>query len=643
MKEFKYQDIEFVINNAQENYAIEVQKNRKMQKKAETLLRQTYDEYDGMDDAMKDLPDDMVRIYGEIMDLYIDRWIGEGYYDLDRTSYIQDYLLEVVGEDHELYIDKAYEQLEDEYTDIVMTQEQKEEYRRLRKASRGRMVGGGFGLSGAIKGAATAGAVNMVTGIGHSLFNAVGNFATSISTNSKKSKLYKSSVDMLVDALVSDVDDMKYADMLFAKNNEGVVYQIPDSKECHRAEAILDNWREGKISSKSDSEILTELFNINPYEKQIYDILLEERGDSEGKLAEIASFFGLEDYLNDSKIEEFDYIYSQNPKKTWEDYKELKKDLNDIIRKYGMDKDYHVTTVLDEVNQKNKTLYVEACTWNGVKYKTPEEVAKAKLEAEQIHDIEQGAIKDNLDSIKASIAALKCIDFKYMDPTEALKKLEKKRFIAGTKKEKETLAGIKKEIDYSDKESIKKGLDKVKECKFEYISQSKAVDELQKRVDNFETDIKTFYGQVCESVEQKAQMEALLMDACNLIIKEDYKSALEIPNKCPTEPLKNVMRKCINDAAQENLKSTISTAKESAPSVGDTLGGTIGTIIFGLIARHFLIKFFSMPLVFNILFIILMIGGVMVWVEESGERKAKKHAIRKIEQINKMGYCIRMD
>ena len=30
MKEFKYQDIEFVINNAQENYAIEVQKNRKM-------------------------------------------------------------------------------------------------------------------------------------------------------------------------------------------------------------------------------------------------------------------------------------------------------------------------------------------------------------------------------------------------------------------------------------------------------------------------------------------------------------------------------------------------------------------------------------------------------------------------------------
>ena len=235
MKEFKYQDIEFVINNAQENYAIEVQKNRKMQKKAETLLRQTYDEYDGMDDAIKNLPDDMVRIYGEIMDLYIDRWIGEGYYDLDRTSYIQDYLLEVVGEDHELYIDKAYEQLEDEYTDIVMTQEQKEEYRRLRKASRGRMVGGGFGLSGAIKGAATAGAVNMVTGIGHSLFNAVGNIATSISTSSKKSKLYKSSVDMLVDALVSDVDDMKYADILFAKNNEGVVYQIPDSKERHRA------------------------------------------------------------------------------------------------------------------------------------------------------------------------------------------------------------------------------------------------------------------------------------------------------------------------------------------------------------------------------------------------------------------------
>ena len=91
------------------------------------------------------------------------------------------------------------------------------------------------------------------------------------------------------------------------------------------------------------------------------------------------------------------------------------------------------------------------------------------------------------------------------------------------------------------------------------------------------------------------------------------------------------------------MKSTISTAKGSAPSVGETLGGAIGTIIFGLIARHFLIKFFSMPLVFNILFIIFMIGGVVILVDESGERKAKKHAIRKIEQINKMGYCIRMD
>ena len=64
-------------------------------------------------------------------------------------------------------------------------------YRELRKESRGRMVGGGFGLGGALKGMATAGAINAVTGMGHSVVNAVGNIGSSISASNSKRSIYK--------------------------------------------------------------------------------------------------------------------------------------------------------------------------------------------------------------------------------------------------------------------------------------------------------------------------------------------------------------------------------------------------------------------------------------------------------------------
>ena len=64
-------------------------------------------------------------------------------------------------------------------------------YREFRKESRGRVVGGGFGLGGALKGMATAGTINAVTGMGHSVVNAVGNVSSSISASNSKRSIYK--------------------------------------------------------------------------------------------------------------------------------------------------------------------------------------------------------------------------------------------------------------------------------------------------------------------------------------------------------------------------------------------------------------------------------------------------------------------
>lgn len=56
---------------------------------------------------------------------------------------------------------EAYSKFEDGYLSIIATEEQMEEYRKLKHESRGRWQGGGFGVAGAVKGAAIAGAFNL--------------------------------------------------------------------------------------------------------------------------------------------------------------------------------------------------------------------------------------------------------------------------------------------------------------------------------------------------------------------------------------------------------------------------------------------------------------------------------------------------
>lgn len=49
-------------------------------------------------------------------------------------------------------IQESYLQIYDQYADIVMTEEEKDRYRVARREGRGKWRGGGFGLSGALKG-----------------------------------------------------------------------------------------------------------------------------------------------------------------------------------------------------------------------------------------------------------------------------------------------------------------------------------------------------------------------------------------------------------------------------------------------------------------------------------------------------------
>ena len=88
------------------------------------------------------------------------------------------------------YWSKAYDHLEEQYAAIVLDEKSMDEYRTLRRKTRGRVVGGGFGVGGALKGMAAAGAMNAAAGAAHMIVNGIGKIGSSFRSSSKLSAIF---------------------------------------------------------------------------------------------------------------------------------------------------------------------------------------------------------------------------------------------------------------------------------------------------------------------------------------------------------------------------------------------------------------------------------------------------------------------
>lgn len=167
-------------------------RNYKMNENSYTAAMSAKDEFYAWYKKCSDI-EDVLKNYSEIAISMVEKYAfaplfnslhAYEIYDISADSYISQC---VDCRD----IDNSFEMILSELEKIIDDQNEMKQYRAARKAYRGRMVGGGFGLSGAIKGAVKAGAINATTGMAHSAVNAIGNMGSSIAASSNKSSLYK--------------------------------------------------------------------------------------------------------------------------------------------------------------------------------------------------------------------------------------------------------------------------------------------------------------------------------------------------------------------------------------------------------------------------------------------------------------------
>lgn len=233
--------------------------------KASIEFIKQYRKYDSLDEFCKKGYEWGAKVLTDAVGQAVQCCIDAGHYDINEEAFI--------AHDTEKIIvtpwTKVFSEVFQAYFDIESERLSEEQRRELRKEARGRFVGGGFGLSNAIVASIQAGAVNMVTGAAHSVFNAIGNAMTSYSVEKKKSAIY-GNPDILKHLQEGLAESVRNVFEILIFN----VLQLKPfgkfEKDLRRAESMQDNINHGRIPHDKVYETLCEILQINPFKEDTY-------------------------------------------------------------------------------------------------------------------------------------------------------------------------------------------------------------------------------------------------------------------------------------------------------------------------------------------------------------------------------------
>lgn len=308
---------------------------------SEDFSKGFYKKYGNMDNFIRQFPKDFPEIFRKATDLMYALFSGKKIFGVTQeelTPYTQKYCANTF---------EVLQEIQSQYQEILKHQEGMRTYREVRKNSRGRLVGGGFGISGAAKGIVTAGAVNATAGMIHSLGNAIGNMGSAISASNAKDRLFNSGiVSHLKYAIQEDILGVHFVaiDVIFARTGEQIIKFTPEN-EAH-TNKIYDDLEQSRIPPSNERTALIQMLQTYPFKRNYYELAVRLCPDRLDDLREFATFFqyNVDDIYRevrnsvDPAVEvlleyqdEFESLLTEDLDCSPEDVKSLTTDLEDML------------------------------------------------------------------------------------------------------------------------------------------------------------------------------------------------------------------------------------------------------------------------------------------------------------------------
>lgn len=333
-------------------------------------------EYKNIDSVVKNaFQQGMIQINKALVQAH-NMLIQSGIYELDQESFVEEYYSRYCD------WDDCFNRINDKYMDIVLTEEEKDAYRKARRQNRGRWVGGGYGLGGAVKGSVQAGALNMASGVVHGAFNLTAKGISAIGAGMKKSRLYNDpdTRTSLEDGVYRNIYVIIYAFMEALSDYKDVYFDLVSAEDERRAQSLANNL---SVIPDQKEKIIAEILSLNPFHEDVYKYAIINNLDINYEFGEIGQYFDIDicDYVNMFIADKLDKL-DVNSKKELQDSKAY---ILDILGHYEID--IEECPILLEVDRNLERIDIEERTYNGILFPTRQIREKAEADHKEIDKI----------------------------------------------------------------------------------------------------------------------------------------------------------------------------------------------------------------------------------------------------------------
>ncbi|MEO6676383.1 MAG: hypothetical protein ABIO21_03315, partial [Pseudomonas sp.] len=218
--------------------------------------------------------------------------VAHGIYDIDEERFYEAFM-----QRHDSW-DDDFGVLAEQYEAIVERSADLDAHRTNRRRSRQQWVG-----YGSEKAVYDADAKNLMSNIGHGVFNLMAKGVSAIGDSLKKDELFKSpaTVQVFVEA-ADNLVTAAYLATLEAINDDspGKLHGYSND-EIRKSKAITENIEKGIIPDDAVVVSAIKAIGAYPYNERIYPILLRDFGGDQGRLDHVVEYFGMSSLLKDKQ------------------------------------------------------------------------------------------------------------------------------------------------------------------------------------------------------------------------------------------------------------------------------------------------------------------------------------------------------
>ncbi len=244
----------------------------------EDHVSEWYSECDSVSEVLEKSEDEAAELLDSFCESVANEFIQNGILDYNKEDYGNHFLSGLSD-----FVD-AVNELGEKLAEITDDEEAKIAYRKARKEGRGRYVGWGQGMDGAIRASVDAGMLNAGTGLAHSAFNAVMNVGTRLKSLAKQSALYED--EDTCEALASAASDSffsifdeylsLYNKLILGDDDDVALLSLSDFNEItDRQEKKLENMEKANLNESQKCQLLCDILNEWPFSEDAWEMLIQ--------------------------------------------------------------------------------------------------------------------------------------------------------------------------------------------------------------------------------------------------------------------------------------------------------------------------------------------------------------------------------